>query len=101
MARAAGGALPPSPIGLFPDGVPFQKRGSLVAVWFFNLLTGVRHLAVVLKKEQFCSCGCRAWCTFFAVFDYLRWAFDAAARKVFPADPAATTRTGLQEIDWM
>ena len=85
MARAAGGALPPTPIGLFTDGVPFQKRGSLVAVWFFNLVTGVRHIAVVFKKEHFCSCGCRGWCTLFAVFDYLRWAFEAAAQKVFPA----------------
>ena len=55
MARAEGVEVPPVPIGMYVDGVPYLKRGHFVALWVYNLLTGVRHVIVVFKKEAFCG----------------------------------------------
>ena len=54
-AKAEGDEVPPVPIGMYVDGVPYLKRGHFVALWVYNLLTGVRHVIVVLKKRPFAN----------------------------------------------
>ena len=81
---AAKGQSPPVPIGMFVDGVPFLKKTSFLAFWIYNLLTGTRHVVVILRKEQICSCGCRGWCTLYRVFAYITWSLTAAAAGVYP-----------------
>ena len=59
------------PVAMFVDGVPFTKRDSVIGFWFYNMLTGNRHLCAVLRKAQQCRCGCRGWCTYFPIFLYI------------------------------
>ena len=83
-AKAEGDEVPPVPIGMYVDGVPYLKRGHFVALWVYNLLTGVRHVIVVFKKETLCQCGCRAWCTLWHVFTYFALALSVASVGIFP-----------------
>jgi len=50
-----------------------------------NLVSGARHLAAVLKKRDFCRCGCRGWCSLRPIFAFLDWSFCALAHGAHPA----------------
>jgi len=80
----AAGAELVAPYGIFVDGVKYKRTDGTVAVWFFSLITRLRHLIVLIKKEQVCQCGCRGWCTWHRVFSFLAWAIDAMRKGVFP-----------------
>lgn len=80
----AGDASYPVPIGLFIDGVSYLKKASFIALWTFCLITGVRHVVWILKKDELCNCGCSGWCSLYKAFDYTQWALNCAARGVFP-----------------
>ena len=67
------------PIALFVDGVPYSNVDSLIGFWIINVLTQSRHLVVSLRKSLLCQCGCRGWCTFWAIFYYLHWCLACAA----------------------
>ena len=82
-ARVAGDRDYPAPLGIFMDGVSYLKKGSLLAIWIFNLLTGMRHIPIILKKDLLCTCGCRGWCTLYRVFEFIRRSLDAAAQGVY------------------
>jgi len=75
------------PIGLFTDGVEFQKKDTCIAIWLYTLITKVRHLLIVFKKSQLCKCGCRGWCSVWVALDYLRYCLLALADGVFPLHP--------------
>lgn len=72
------------PLGLYFDAVPFLKRDSALAFWFINLCSTKRHVALVLRKREFCTCGCFGWCTLLAAFQYLQWLMSAMASGTFP-----------------
>lgn len=72
------------PLALYVDGVPFTKKDSFIGIWVYNLLSMERKLAVVLRKSELCSCGCRKYCSLFEVFRFLRWSFEALATGRYP-----------------
>ena len=85
--RLSSGELPDAmdvPIGLFVDGVPTVKRDSCIGFFIFNIITQTRFLIAVLRKRCLCHCGCRGWCSYFAIWDYLRWALTAFAEGRYP-----------------
>eukprot|EP00974_Lingulodinium_polyedra_P056948 5478095-Lingulodinium_polyedra.AAC.1 len=55
------------PIAVFCDKVPFQHRDSALVFYFYNLVTGVRHLSIVLRTSEMCDCGCHGWCSLYPV----------------------------------
>jgi hypothetical protein len=61
-------ASPPVPIALFIDAVPYSNVDSLIGFWIVNLLSWRRHFIVGIRKSMLCRCGCKGWCTFWAVF---------------------------------
>ena len=67
------------PIALYLDGVPFNRRDGLVAVYGYNLCTGSRHLIAVIRKSQVCRCSCQGWCTWYVVMTFLKWSARALA----------------------
>ena len=81
VRRHGGKALP---VALYVDGFPFLKEDGAIGFYFYNLLTGVRHLACVLRKSTLCSCGCQGWCSIYPVFKMLQWSFEAGAEGKFP-----------------
>ena len=72
------------PYALYLDGAPFTKTDGFLAFLVYNLVTGTRHLSVLLRKSEMCACGCRGWCTIFIVFWYLNYCFRALANGTFP-----------------
>ena len=73
------------PIALYSDGIPFQKRDSTLSFFAYNLLTGVRHCLVNLRKSEMCQCGCLGWCTISVVWHWLRWSIEALAAGHMPS----------------
>ena len=72
------------PLTIYLDGVPFLKKDSVVGIFVYCPITGRRHLAVVLRKSHMCKCGCRGWCTLYAVHRFLQWDFQAMMAGTHP-----------------
>ena len=53
------GADHPQPYAIYMDGLDFQPADSTLAIYVYWVLWGVRHLAVNIRKSQFCRCGCQ------------------------------------------
>jgi hypothetical protein len=74
----------PLPFALYLDGTPFINDDSFLAFLIYNLVTGVRHMCVVVRKSELCACGCHNWCTLYVIFNFLHWCFLALAMKSYP-----------------
>jgi hypothetical protein len=72
--------------GLFVDGVAYANTDGVIGFWLVCLLTGRRHLLAALRKRRLCGCGCRGWCTLYAIFVFLSWSLEAMAEKVHPSE---------------
>ena len=81
----AAGDSPVLPISLFVDGVAYSHVDTVIGYWVTNEVTQRRHLLCALRKKLLCQCGCRGWCTHFAVFSALHWGLAALAAGIFPA----------------
>lgn len=73
------------PLAFYMDAAQYTKGGAAVVVFVVcNLASGSRHLVAILKKKDFCRCGCRGWCSLRPIFAYLDWSFCALAAGTFP-----------------
>jgi hypothetical protein len=85
------------PLALYVDGVSFQKRDSAIGMWFVNLITDQRHLALVLRRRTLCRCGCKLWCSVFVAFQYIAWLIQILLSGVYPsAGPNGKPLEGIQ-----
>ena len=48
-----------APVGIYMDGLPYSQVDSVPEVWVINLVTGARHIMLLLRKRMACACGCR------------------------------------------
>ena len=76
-------ATPVIPLALFVDALPYSDVDSIVAFWIVNMLTGCHHLVAIVRKSIVCRCGCKGWCTFWAIFNYLHWCFAVLATGTY------------------
>ena len=72
------------PIGLYMDGVSFQRRDSALGIWLINLTTGRRHLMMCLRHRLMCRCGCRRWCSLHEVWRFVAWQLEVLASGKYP-----------------
>ena len=72
------------PLALYVDGVPFQRRDSVTGSWLVNLPTGRRHVFFTVRKKDMCRCGCKGWCSQYAIRTYTRWLVDAIHTGRYP-----------------
>ena len=83
-------AAPPSqrlgfiPTAIYFDGVPCTKEDGFLGVFLQNLLTGLRHTLLLVRKSCFCKCGCRGWCTMWAIFKWVTWGLVPLAQGTWP-----------------
>ena len=68
----------PLPLAFYVDGVTFRqgasgRSDSCTGFWLGNLLTGSRFLVSVVRKSDECMCGCRGWCSFWPIMNFIRW----------------------------
>ena len=91
MGRAAGEVV----IGfaLYVDGISFTSHDSILGIFIHILASGVRHLIVALRTSEMCGCGCRGWCSMFAIWHMIGWSIECLARGIHP-----TAREG--GCDW-
>ena len=71
VSLANPGGPPAVPISLFIDGVPYSQTDGVVGVWLIEEVHGQRRLLAALRKPMTCNCGCRGWCSFHALFEWL------------------------------
>ena len=45
------------PLAIFLDGVQFNKRSGMLAIYLYNLVTGVRHMLCVVRKSEIARAG--------------------------------------------
>ena len=66
-------------IWLFMDAAGFTKNESFEGLFINDLDTGKRWLIAVIRKAEFCQCGCRGFCTLWPVHDAILSDLQAAA----------------------
>jgi len=72
-------------LAIYSDSTEFLHRDSLWALYVYFHLTGRRHLCLVIRKSQFCKCGCRGWCTQWAAWRFVAWSFMHARIGIHPS----------------
>jgi len=72
-------------ISMYVDALPTTKRDGLLGFWFYNKFSAKRHLCAVLRKSRTCICGCRGWCSLYAIFNFFAWSFLCYAEGVYPS----------------
>lgn len=73
------------PLGIYVDGVQYQKRGSTLGFWCVNLLTQRRHLMACLPKRDLCRCGCKGYCSIYVVLSMVEWSFFWMLQGLHPS----------------
>ena len=90
VARAREDQVPIHPVAMYMDGVRYTRSvtpgrmNSVIVFSVYNLLFQQRHILGILLKSELCRCGCRGWCSLFAVMCFLEWSFEAAAGGTRP-----------------
>ena len=78
-AQASG--KPCFPVALYLDSVRFTRsimpghQDALLNISCYNLMTHKRVFVGMLRKSEFCRCGCGGWCTAYPVWRFLEWCF--------------------------
>jgi hypothetical protein len=62
------------------DGLPYSLADSCIGLWVENVLTRDRYCFGTFRKRHICRCGCKGWCTFYAIFEFVVWSFRAASK---------------------
>jgi hypothetical protein len=77
------------PYAFYLDGISFTRTDTLLGIFVYSLHTLKRHLCCVLRRSNFCKCGCKGWCTLYPVFAMLRWSFECLSNGVWPSSGPA------------
>jgi len=86
-----------APIAVYMDALPYSLVDSVLGVWLINLVTGARHVLLVLRKKMVCSCGCRGWCTYYPILLWLRWCLECLAEGRWPSHRHDGSAFGSQD----
>ena len=73
-----------APVGLYMDSLPYSLVDSVLGVWLINLITGARHVLLIIRKKIVCNCGCRGWCTYYPILLWIAWCIECMAKGRFP-----------------
>ena len=60
------------------------KRDGLLAWLVVNVISGRRHIVAALRKSRMCKCGCRGWCSLWAIWTWIQWCLSLLARGLNP-----------------
>ena len=63
---------------------PYSMTDSCLAVWLEELATGRRFVIAILRKRRVCKCGCRGWCSYWVLMNWLRTCFVALGKGKWP-----------------
>ena len=74
----------PVPLSVYIDAAPYSLTDSCLGVWLEELVTGRRFVLALLRKRRVCKCGCRGWCTYWTLMNWLKHCFVALAEGKWP-----------------
>ena len=74
----------PLPLSLYMDGAPYSLTDSCLGVWIEELVTHRRLCIALVRKRSACHCGCRGWCTYWALLDWIRYCLQALGDQRWP-----------------
>ena len=69
---------------IYVDGTLFNAHDSVLGFFCVNMVSGARHLCGTLRKSTICRCGCKCWCSFYPVLQFLQWSLLALQNGTFP-----------------
>ena len=75
-----------APFALYIDGLPYTKTDSVIGYWLVDVTTGQRYLFLIYRKKLMCDCGCRGWCSHYAILRYIRWLLEVLAKGSHPSE---------------
>ena len=70
---------------IYLDGVKFTREDTVLGIWLICLCTDKRWLVSVLRKTEYCNCGCRGFCSLYPLFVQLSGGMRALASGRYPA----------------
>ena len=73
------------PLSIFMDGVRYSVTDSVVGIWVINWVTGRRHLCGLVRKRLVCRCGCKGWCTYWPILNFIKWSLEQLKLGLFPS----------------
>ena len=73
-------------VNIYVDGFPLTKTDSVCGFWFGNRMSGRRMPVALLRQSELCRCGCRGWCSLYALFSYLTWTLLCCAEGRYPLE---------------
>jgi hypothetical protein len=76
--------IPVFPLSVYLDGVSYSNRDAVLNLTVQNLVSGKRHVLMVLQRSRVCRCGCRSWCTLYPVWLWLCWSLQALINGEYP-----------------
>ena len=88
--RRLGRPSAPLLLCLYADGIRFTrservgKSDSLLGFFVYTIKTQRRHPIALLKKSEYCKCGCRGWCTIYPIMLAMKWGLEALAKGFRP-----------------
>ena len=74
------------PLRFFVDGVPYSQNDGVIGFWLIDGINGKRYFIGGLRKKVICNCGCRGWCTFASVFEFVRYIFETLGEGKCPTN---------------
>jgi len=110
IEAARDGRPRPLPLAFYLDGVQFRspaagRTDSVLGFWAINLLSKKRHLISVLRNSDYCSCGCKGWCSLYPQLQAAQWMFEGMSNGKRPPrtwddkpwDPSSPVGTAAKE----
>ena len=67
------------------DGVRYSITDSVLGIWVMNWVTGRRHLWGLVRKRLVCRCGCKGWCTYWPILNFIKWSLEQLKLGLFPS----------------
>lgn len=81
------------PYVLYVDGVSFSRTDTVLGIYsYFSGRVESTCLLAVVRKSEFCRCGCGSWCTLQPLFLSLAWSMEALGRGTWPSSRHDNTR---------
>jgi hypothetical protein len=72
------------PLALYLDAVPYSQTDGVLGIWIECVCTARSWLCCVLRRRHVCRCGCRGWCSYFPIFQWLQWSIMCISTGIFP-----------------
>ena len=91
VVKAAGPGELVVPLAIYVDGAQYGgaagagRSKTVLNVSMINLCTQRRHVGIVFRKHVACKCGCKGYCSYSRLFQFLRWSVDALASGTYPS----------------